>query len=113
MDNYCIVNDNQNMLTYGIGSCCGLVVRKGNTNFLMHISPINSADDILALLEFLGLNYESEIYIFPGSNCTYDGNNVKFDYNYLATKLNNKNNVTLRKFNSMSGSVYLLDGKLI
>ncbi len=113
MDNYCLVNDNQNMLTYGIGTCCGLVVRKGNTNFLMHISPINSADDILYLLEFLGLNTESEIYIFPGRNCIYDGKDIEFDYNELANKLSINNNVTLRKFNSMSGSIYLLDGKLI
>ncbi len=114
MDYYSLTFNEDNAFTFGIGSCCGLVIFNGNYKFLMHISPKYSFDNILALLSTLNILYNGDVYIFPGSACEYEKGGNKMDYNQLADKLKKfGNNVYIRKFNSISGSIYLLDGKLI
>ena len=114
MDYYSLTFNEDNAFTLGIGSCCGLVIFNGNFKFLMHISPKCSFDNILALLSTLNILYDGEAYIFPGSACEYEKNGNKMNYNQLANELKKfGNNVYIRKFNSISGSVYLLNGNLI
>ncbi len=114
MDYYSLTFSEDNVFTFGIGSCCGLVIFNGNYKFLMHISPKNGTDNILALLEELSILYDGEVYLFPGNACEYEKDGNKLDYIQLANKLEScNNNVYVKKFNSISGSIYLLNGKLI
>lgn len=114
MDYYCLINDEENAFTYGIGSCCGLVIFNGNSKFLMHISPKHSVDEILTLLESLNLSSNGEVYIFPGNACELGRGENQINYKLLANKLELlNNNVYVRKFNSISGGVYLLKDKLV
>ena len=114
MDYYCVINPEENAFTCGIGSCCGLVIFNGNDKFLMHISPKHSTDEILNLLGLLNLSNNGEVYIFPGNICEFGRGGNQIDYEHLSNKLESLNNkVYVRKFNSISGGVYLLDDKLI
>ena len=114
MDYYYLTFSEDNAFTFGIESCCGLVIFNKNYKFLMHMSPKYNVDNILALLNILNILYDGEVYIFPGCACEYGKGGNKINYNQLANELKKfGNNIYIRKFNSISGSVYLLDGKLI
>lgn len=114
MDYYCVINHEENAFTFGIGSCCGLVILNRNAKFLMHISPRHSTDEVLTLLKVLHLSDNGEVYIFPGNACEFGKSGNQVNYKQLANKLELLNNkVYVRKFSSMSGGVYLLNDKLI
>ena len=114
MDYYHVSNNDENMFTFGIGSCCGLFISNESISFLMHISPKFSAEKIFSLLKYLNLSNCGEVYIFPGSACQFGKGGNLFDYQQLANKLEFlNNNIYIRTFNSISGSVYFLENKLI
>lgn len=113
MDCYYLSSDFENIFTFGIASCCGLVIYSNNNRFLMHISPNCNSNQVLSLLDILNLSENSEVYIFPGSACIYEKNGNRFDYKKLANELRLLgNSVFIRIFKFYSGGIYFLGDNL-
>lgn len=74
------------LATYGIITCCGIVIKSDNGIVLMHVDATINPNDIIELLDDLKIGYNSEILLVPGALCN------DFDYNTLKLNLENRGN---------------------
>ncbi len=85
-DEYAIKENDEILVTYGIITCCGIIVQNNNRLVLMHIDATIQPNDVILLLDNLGFGYNSEILLVPGVLCN------DFDYHTLALDLENRGN---------------------
>ena len=110
MDGYHISKTNDNMFTYGIGSCSGLVVQKGQTTLLVHISPKRTTKEIINLLSFYKLDRDAIIHIFPGSS--YKPEQSNFNLIELEQILKISNNVIYSPFIDIVGNIFIYNNNI-
>ncbi len=85
-DEYAIRENDEILVTYGIITCCGIIVKNDKGLALMHIDALVQPEEVIELLDNLGFGYNSEVILVPGALCN------DFDYHSLALDLENRGN---------------------
>lgn len=85
-DEYAIKSSDEILITYGIITCCGIVVKNENGIALMHIDATIKPNYVIELLDDLEFGYNSEVVLVPGALCN------DFDYYTLISNLENRGN---------------------
>lgn len=104
MNEYHIRDDMEVLITYGIITCCGMVVYDKNNLMLAHLAPDVSGFDVISLLEENKLGSNSQILLFPGFACYVDYNDI------INCVKDRTSNLSLNKFTGKYGVIYI-DGK--
>lgn len=104
MNEYYIRHGSEVLITYGIITCCGIVVYDKNNLMLAHLAPDVSGFDVITLLDENKFESNFQILLFPGFACYVDYNDI------INCVKDRTNNLFCQRFKGKYGVIYV-DGE--